>query len=131
MPENGPISLTRGNLAFDFPIWKIKAARWSAAQTRQGWQRVAERFFSALLRVPLRLCVKPGLAPREKDFPRAAGSVCSSDALCGGRPEMNNQTSLIQPEQIEQVILLIRGQRVIIAFDMPNWHFKPSRSGTT
>ena len=69
MPENGPISLTRGNLAFDFPIWKIKAARWSAAQTRQGWQRVAERFFSALLRVPLRLCVKPGLAPREKRLP--------------------------------------------------------------
>ena len=41
---------------------------------------------------------------------------------------MNNQTSLIQPEQIEQVILLIRGQRSIVAFDMPNWHFKPIRS---
>jgi hypothetical protein len=49
----------------------------------------------------------------------------------GGRAEMNNQTSLIQPEQIEQVILLIRGQRVIIAFDMPNWHFKPIHSWTT
>jgi hypothetical protein len=27
--------------------------------------------------------------------------------LCGRSAEMNNQTSLIQPEQIEQVILLI------------------------
>ena len=93
-------------------------------------QRVAERFFSAFLRVPLRLCVKPGLAPREKDFPRAAGSVCSPHSLCGGRPEMNDKTSLIQPEQIKQVILLVRGQRVIIAFDMPNWHFKPIHSWT-
>src|ERR1017187_6030520 len=121
MPENGPISLTRGNLAFDFPIWKIKAARWSAAQTRQGSQRFAESFFSAFLRVPLRLCVKPGLAPREKDFPRAAGSVCSPHALCGSRPEMNNQTSLIQPEQIEQFILLIRDQRVMLDRDMKSY----------
>jgi len=41
---------------------------------------------------------------------------------------MNNQTSLIQPEQIERVILPVRSQRVIIAFDMPNWHFKPNHS---
>ena len=74
--------------------------------------RVAARFLSAFLRVALRLCVKPGLVPREKAFPLAAGSVCSLHALGGGRPEMNNQTSLIQPEQIEQVILLIRGHRV-------------------
>jgi hypothetical protein len=44
---------------------------------------------------------------------------------------MNNQTSLVQPEHIEQVILLIRGQRVITALDMPNWHFKPIHSWTT
>ena len=31
---------------------------------------------------------------------------------------MNNQTSLIQPEQIEQVILLIRGQRVMLDRDL-------------
>jgi hypothetical protein len=44
--------------------------------------------------------------PREKCFPRAAGSVCLPHALCDGRPEMNNQTSLVQSEQIEQAILL-------------------------
>jgi hypothetical protein len=47
------------------------------------------------------------LVSPEKGFPRAAGSVCSPHALGGGRPEMINQTSLIQPEQIERVILLI------------------------
>jgi hypothetical protein len=31
---------------------------------------------------------------------------------------MSNQTSLIQPEQIEQVILLIRGQRVMLDRDL-------------
>ena len=31
---------------------------------------------------------------------------------------MNNQTSLIQPEQIEQAILLIRGQRVMLDRDL-------------
>ena len=31
---------------------------------------------------------------------------------------MNNKTSLIQPEQIEQVILLIRGQRVMLDRDL-------------
>jgi len=31
---------------------------------------------------------------------------------------MNNQTSLIQPERIEQVILLIRGQRVMLDRDL-------------
>ena len=31
---------------------------------------------------------------------------------------MNNQMSLIQPEQIEQVILLIRGQRVMLDRDL-------------
>ena len=31
---------------------------------------------------------------------------------------MNNQTSLIQPEQIEQTILLIRGQRVMLDLDL-------------
>ena len=31
---------------------------------------------------------------------------------------MNNQTSLIQPEPIEQVILLIRGQRVTLDRDL-------------
>src|ERR1039457_1126084 len=35
-----------------------------------------------------------------------------------GRPEMSNQTSLIQPEQIEQAILLIRGQRVMLDRDL-------------
>ena len=35
-----------------------------------------------------------------------------------GRPVMNNKTSLIQPEQIEQVILLIRGQRVMLDRDL-------------
>src|SRR5664280_2179324 len=35
-----------------------------------------------------------------------------------GRPEMNDRTSLIQPEQIEQVILLIRGQRVMLDRDL-------------
>ena len=66
-----------------------------------------------------RICdAHPGLAPREKDFPRATGRVCSPHTLCGGRPEMNNKTSLIQPEQIEQVILLIRGQRVMLDRDL-------------
>ena len=32
VPEYGPIPLAKGTLAFDLPIWKIKAARWSAAQ---------------------------------------------------------------------------------------------------
>jgi hypothetical protein len=31
---------------------------------------------------------------------------------------MSNQTSLIQPEQIEQVILLVRGQRVMLDRDL-------------
>ena len=31
---------------------------------------------------------------------------------------MSNQSSLIQPEQIEQVILLIRGQRVMLVRDL-------------
>ena len=31
---------------------------------------------------------------------------------------MNDKTSLIQPEQIEQVILLIRGQRVMLDRDL-------------
>jgi len=31
---------------------------------------------------------------------------------------MNNQTSLIEPEPIEQVILLIRGQRVMLDRDL-------------
>ena len=31
---------------------------------------------------------------------------------------MNDRTSLIQPEQIEQVILLIRGQRVMLERDL-------------
>jgi hypothetical protein len=31
---------------------------------------------------------------------------------------MSNKTSLIQPEQIEQVILLIRGQRVMLDRDL-------------
>ena len=31
---------------------------------------------------------------------------------------MNNQTSLTQPEQIEQVILLIRSQRVTLDRDL-------------
>jgi hypothetical protein len=31
---------------------------------------------------------------------------------------MNNQTSLLQPEQIEQAILLIRGQRVMLDRDL-------------
>ena len=31
---------------------------------------------------------------------------------------MSNKTSLIQPEQIEQVILLIRGQRVMLDLDL-------------
>jgi hypothetical protein len=67
----------------------------------------------------MRLAATPAtFIPCEKDFPRATGRVCSPHALCGGRPEMNNQTSLIQPEQIEQVILLIRGQRVMLDRDL-------------
>jgi len=31
---------------------------------------------------------------------------------------MSNKTSLVQPEQIEQVILLIRGQRVMLDRDL-------------
>jgi len=32
---------------------------------------------------------------------------------------MSNKTSLVQPEQIEQVILLIRGQGVMLDRDLP------------
>ena len=35
-----------------------------------------------------------------------------------GRPEMNNKKSLLQPDQIEQVILLIRGQKVMLDGDL-------------
>jgi hypothetical protein len=31
---------------------------------------------------------------------------------------MNNKTSLIQPEQIERIILFIRGQRVMLDRDL-------------
>ena len=39
---------------------------------------------------------------------------------------MSDRTSLIQPEQIEQVILLIRGQRGMldIAVDLPIWKIR-------
>ena len=55
-------------------------------------------YSSAESRCAVLVCVKPGLFPHEKDFSRAAGRVCSPHALRGGRPEMNNQTSQIQPE---------------------------------
>ena len=66
---------------------------------------------------PAFLCVKSGLVPREKDVPRAGGRVCSAYALwCGSTRNM--EANLIQPEQIEQVILLIRGQRVMLDRDL-------------
>ena len=61
------------------------------------------------------------------------------------RETRDMEANLIQPEQVEQGILLIRGQRVMLdrdlaalcsvetrnlntAFDIPNWNLKPTRS---
>ena len=144
MPEIGPISLTKGNLAFDFPIWKIKAARWSAAQTRQGCQKVAGESFQGCMgeRPPVSgrrsVCIPEGCQttsePIRKQAPKLAGrrlalppGCVATRASCRWsapfRPDRPPAT-FWQPCRVAVRLHVPTDDRRSAYLEMPNWHFK-------
>jgi hypothetical protein len=60
----------------------------------------------------------PAYSARKRLPSRRRERMLASRVVHGSTRNMRDKTSLIQPEQIEQVILLIRGQRVMLDRDL-------------